>query len=999
MLLKKLEIYGFKSFADRIYMKFDKGITAIVGPNGSGKSNIADAVRWVLGEQSAKSLRGSKMEDIIFSGTQVRKSLGFAEVSLTLDNFDGALPLEYSEVTVTRRVFRSGESEYFINRSTCRLRDIVELFMDTGVGKEGYSIIGQGRIDEILSTRSEDRRYIFEEAAGIVKYKSRRDESEKKLEKIRENLIRVEDILSELEQQLGPLEEQSHAAKEYLQLKEQLKTHEINQFLYQYSRHNERIDELKGQITQLEGEVETRKNQTGLMESNRDSLSERLSDLQRKVDEARNERYKLLNTAEKIKGEQNLNRERIRQFERDNNRLLEEIVRKKLDIKEVQENHNVLGVTLKERSQAYEEEKVKAELLLENLNQLNKEISDHQQLINETKGDIIHVLQRMSDCKSQLTRYHTMESSWKTRLEKIQELTDDKEHERESLSQLKKSLHNKVMSTKRQLEAEKAQRTSLADKVREEKQALYTQEEGIQKEKQALEGKRSRLRLLEDMRKGYDGFYKTVKEILVACQSNPAISDKVCGVVASLIHVPEEFETAIEIVLGSSLQHIVTEDEEDAKYLISFLRKNNYGRATFLPVSSIKGRKLSLNERDVINMEGCRGIASEQVSCDPKYQGILDNLLGRVVIADDMDAAVRMAQRFTYSFRIVTLQGDMVNPGGSMTGGSNASRSISILGRKREIGELQNEIAERQEVLARTESSRQIDLIAYRDKKEKLEKIEATLRVLEQNLASGEESLNSVSNQVDQAEKELSTMGVEGEQIKENLESLTASINENNQELQDLESKNADINEMAAESEVFLSEKQAARDACSKEQTDIRVKVAAMQQEILNLKEQGNRIQEDLRRHFDGIKAREEQRKSNDKEIENINTAIDDEIVELARMESRATELKSTMEETEKKRSSLEERLKEMEKELREWSQTTSDITDRKYKLEVQCSRYEVELENYQNKIWEEYELTWQTAMSLKDESLTITNVNQQIQTLKKGISDLGVVNVNAIED
>lgn len=999
MLLKKLEIYGFKSFADRIYMKFDKGITAIVGPNGSGKSNIADAVRWVLGEQSAKSLRGSKMEDIIFSGTQVRKSLGFAEVSLTLDNEDGALPVEYSEVTVTRRVFRSGESEYFINRGACRLKDIVELFMDTGVGKEGYSIIGQGRIDEILSTRSEDRRYIFEEAAGIVKYKTRRDESEKKLERTRENLIRVEDILSELEQQLGPLEEQSRAAKEYLQLKEQLKTYEINQFLYQYSRHNERIEELKEQITQLEEEAESRKKQTGLMESKRDNLYQELNELQAKIDEARNERYDLLNASEKIKGEQNLNRERIRQFQRDNTRLQEEIARKEQDIKDVQESLSILRNTVQEREQAFECAKDKAELLLENLNQLDKEISDYQKHINETKGDIIHVLQRMSDCKSQLTRFHTMENSWKTRLEKIGELFKDKEEERESLSQLNKSLHNKIMSTKRKLEAEKAIRTSLADKVREEKQALYNQEDQIQKEKQLLEGKRSRLRLLEDMKKGYDGFYKTVKEILTACQSNPAISDKVCGVVASLIQVPEEFETAIETVLGSSLQHIVTEDEEDAKYLISFLRKNNYGRATFLPVSSVKGRRLSLKERDVINMEGCRGIASELVNCDPKYQGILDNLLGRVVIADDMDTAIRMARRFTYSFRIVTLQGDILNPGGSMTGGSNAARSISILGRKREIDELQTEIAERQEVLAQVESKRQGDLVAYRDQKENLEKREAAIRELEQNLASEVESLNGVSMQIEQAEKEMSTLELEKMQIKQNLDALAASINETKQELADLESKNADINEMAAESEAFLSDKQVAREICSKEHTDIRVQVAALQQEILSLREQGNRLQEELRRHFDGIKARELQRKSNDKEIESIDKAIKDDTEELARMESRVSELKISVDDTEKIRSGLDEHLKEMEKELREWSQTTADITDNKYRLEVQCSRFEVELENFQNKIWEDYELTWQTAMPYKDENLTITYINQQIQALKRGISDLGVVNVNAIED
>ena len=997
MLLKKLEVYGFKSFADRIYMKFDKGITAIVGPNGSGKSNIADAVRWVLGEQSAKSLRGNSMEDIIFSGTQVRKSLGFAEVSLTLDNIDGALPVEYSEVTVTRRVFRSGESEYFINRSACRLKDIVELFMDTGMGKEGYSIIGQGRIEEILSTRSEDRRYIFEEAAGIVKYKSRRDESAKKLDKTRENLVRVEDILLELEQQLTPLEEQSSSAKEYLHLKEQLRIYEINQFLNQYSRHTERIEELKGQIIQLEEEAYSRKNQAGTMESNRDSLSQNLDTLKREADAARTERYDLLNTSEKIKGEQNLNLERIRQFERDNIRLLEEIAIKEQDIREVQENQKILGDTVYKRRQAFEEASEKAEVLLANLEQLNQEISNYQQHIKETKGDIIHVLQRMSDCKSQLSRYHTMESSWKSRLDKIEELTKDRAQERDSLLQTKYSIHNKIMSTKKSLDENNTKKTKLANFLAEEKQSLYTQEEQIQKGKQHLEGKLSRLNLLEDMRKGYEGFYKAVKEILAACQSNSVISSKVCGVVASLIHVPEEFETAVETVLGASLQHIVTQDEEDAKYLISFLRDNKYGRATFLPVSSVKSRRLSQKEREVINMEGCRGIASEQVSCESKYQGILDNLLGRVVIADDMDSAVRMARRFTYSFRIVTLQGDMVNPGGSMTGGSSAVKSISILGRKREIENIQKDINAHRKALALIESKRQEKLTRYREQKEYLEKIESSVRELEQSLASGEESLIGVSNQIDLEEKELTSLYDEEQQIKQNLDTLLTSISITNQELEDLESRNADINEMVKESEAFLNEKQAARDACSNEQTDIRVQVAAMKQEIQSLNEQGNRIEEDLLRNFTGIESREQQQKSNNMEIDSIHRKIEDETEKLIRMESRASELQAIMDETDKKRSGLEERLQKMEKELREWSQTTADITDRKYKLEVQCSRYEIELENFQNKIWDEYELTWQTAIHYKDGKLT--SINQQIQSLKKGISDLGAVNVNAIED
>lgn len=682
MILKKLEIYGFKSFADRIYMKFDKGITAIVGPNGSGKSNIADAVRWVLGEQSAKSLRGSKMEDIIFSGTEVRKALGFAEVSLTLDNTDGALALDYSEVTITRRVFRSGESEYYINRSACRLKDIVELFMDTGVGKEGYSIIGQGRIDEILSTRSEDRRYIFEEAAGIVKYKARRDEAEKKLDKTQDNLMRAEDILSELEQQLGPLEEQSLTAREYLKYKEQLKIYEINQFLYQYDHHMERISQLKDQIALLDEEASSRKNELAKKEAGKEELSQALNALKQTVDDIRKERYDLLNESERLKGELNLSFERIKQFERDNARLSEEIANEQQEMEYCREQMEALNNIIETRNLVFEEAQGKAAELAAMLSELDHDITGYQKQIDETKGNIIDVLNQISDCRSQLTRYLTIQGSLETRLEKIGELSGDKTSELETLSSLASSLHNKIMSTNRKIQEKQKAKAALEETIRDMKQALYSQEERIQKEKQQLEGKGSRLKLLEDMKRGYEGFNRTVKEVLTACQSNSAVAHKVCGVVASLISVPKEYEAAVETALGASLQHIVTEDEEDAKYLIEFLRKNNYGRATFLPISSVRGRSLNRKEREVLDMKGCCGIASELVSCDPKYKGILESLLGRVVIARDLDSAVSMARKFNYAFRIVTLIGDVVNPGGSMTGGSSAVRSISILGRK-----------------------------------------------------------------------------------------------------------------------------------------------------------------------------------------------------------------------------------------------------------------------------------------------------------------------------
>ena len=999
MLLKKLEIYGFKSFADRISMRFDKGITAVVGPNGCGKSNIADAVRWVLGEQSAKSLRGSKMEDVIFSGTQVRKSLGFAEVSLTLDNSDGELPVEFSEVTVTRRMFRSGESEYFINRSACRLKDIVELFMDTGVGKEGYSIIGQGRIDEILSTRSEDRRNIFEEAAGIVKYKARRDEAEKKLEKTRNNLMRAEDILTELEQQLQPLAEQSKTAKKYLKLKEKLKFYEINQFLYQYTRHKQRIAELEAQIIQLNEEYCFRKMRLTEMESEKEVLSQSLSTLQQEVDTAKKERYNLLNTSEKLKGEQNLNLERIRQHERENIRLTEEIQRKQQDLDNAKAQLDALSGIINGKREAFEELRSKAEALTDRLNGLNQAIADYQKHIDETKGGIIQVLNRISDCKNQLTRYYTIESSLKSRLEKIEEQFENKNKEQGVLLQERTSLHNKIMSTKKNLEDHRARITLLENTVRAGKEALHTQEERLNREKRLLEGKNSRLKLLEDMKKGYEGFNKTVKEILTACRSNPEISHKVCGIVASLIQVPREFETAIETVLGASLQYIVTEDEEDAKYLINFLKENNYGRTTFLPVSSIRGRKLNPKERKVLNEKGCLGIASELVTCEAKYQGILNQLLGRVVIAEDLDAAILMARRFSYSFRIVTLKGDIVNPGGSMTGGSNAIKGISILGRNREILDLRREISARNSILAEMETRYQEQITYYRNNKASLENTLEALRKLEMQLSTEEESLNRVSMQQADVEKEMSALENENRQIHHNLEELKVSISETNRELRELEDRNADINQETKEFEAYLKEKLEEREACSKEQTDIRIQLAAMQQEIRSLKERTGRMQEDAVRHFKGIETREKQLLNKNEEVKSIQKDMERQKGEIARIEEKTIQLTSEIEKIEKKRMQEGQKLHELEQEIKEWNRIIEEITDKKHRLEVQNSRYEVELENYQNNIWEDYEVTWNTAISYRDENLTLTEVNQQIQMLKKEIGELGDVNVGAIDE
>ena len=999
MLLKKLDIYGFKSFADRISMKFDKGITAIVGPNGCGKSNVADAVRWVLGEQSAKSLRGSKMEDVIFSGTQLRKSLGFAEVSLTLDNSDGALPVDFSEVTITRRMFRSGESEYFINKTPCRLKDIIELFMDTGVGKEGYSIIGQGRIDEILSTRSEDRRYIFEEAAGIVKYKARRDEAEKKLEKTKQNLMRAEDILSELEQQLSPLEEQAKNARKYLKLKEKLKFYEINKFLHQYSSHTQKIHELKEQIKKLKEDIDFRKARLSEIEKQKQNLSQSLNLLHQEIDETKRQCYDLTNSSEKLKGEQKLNLERIQQYERENNRLKEEIQRRQEEMQQAEEQITFLNAAVEKRRKEFEKLHLKADFITNKLEEANKKIDSFQHLIDETKGDIIQILNKISDCKNQLTRYQTIESSLKDRLKNIEELIANKKNAQDELGKRLKSLHNSIMLTKLNFDELTERRLHIEQKINSGKKELRSIEEQLNKERQILEGRSSRLKLLEDMRRGYEGFNKTVKEIMTACQSNPTMSRKVCGVVASLIHVPKDYEVAIETVLGSSLQYIVTEDEEDAKYLINFLRENNYGRTTFLPISSVQCRRLNSKERNVLAEKGCLGIASELVECDPKYKNIIDHLLGRVVIAEELDSAISIAKLFSYSFKIVTIKGDIINPGGSITGGSNSIRSISILRRKREIAELRKEIINRKKIINELEKQYGKLKEEYNDNKAFLEKLDTNIHKTEMQLSSEEENLNRLLLQQADAESEIIVLENEKKEIYQNLKELKNSILEAKTRLDNLEIKNRFINEETKEFESRLKEKLNERDKIIKEQTDLRVQLFTLQQELRNLKEQVGHIKKKLVHLYESIEIRRKQIRDNNDKITSIQSSIENNKAKISNMEKEVTQLKASIENMENKRSKDEIRLSEVEQELKDINKIIQDITDNKHRVDIQCSRYEVELENIQNNIWEEYEVTWKTASDYRDEKLTLSTINKQIQLLKSEIDKMGDINVSAIEE
>ncbi len=999
MLLKKIDIYGFKSFADRVKMEFNQGITAIVGPNGSGKSNVADAVRWVLGEQSAKTLRGSKMEDVIFSGTQIRKPLGFAEVSLTFDNSSGMLPIDYSEVTVTRRVFRSGESEYYINRGACRLKDIVELFMDTGIGKEGYSIIGQGRIDEILSNRPEERRYIFEEAAGIVKYKSRREESEKKLEKTKANLLRVDDILSELEQQLEPLEEQAKKAKEYLNYREQLKVLEINQFIDQFNKHTAKIQDLNVQIETLEGDILLQKNMYSSKENDKLEDNDKLAELSGSIDQMKNKRHELLNRSEQLKGQINLEEEKLKQLVRDNHRL-------ESDIKQLHDEYNEKNTRMESHKALHQKKQTEIDEYDNELKRtsmelakIEEELAKHKSSVEANKNSIIEAINKISQHNNALTRYNTMINSFRERLVSVLESLEKYDEYKQQLTAVKAGLDEEFNTWKGKYENLLKEQGTLESSLRQQKEELNVKTSQLQKDRQLQEGVRSRLNVLNDMKKGYEGFQRSVKAILTSCSKNAEISKKVCGVVADLISVPKGYELAIETALGASLQHIVTEQEYDAKLLIEYLRNNKLGRATFLPISSIQGRYLSSYENQVLNMNGCVGIASQLIECDTKYRSIIDNLLGRVIVAENMDTAIEMARRFSYKFKIVTLEGDVINPGGSMTGGSAVNKGISILSRNREIGELMDKMSFYNEKI--NSLLKDIDNLStsYSNDKDALKELDIKIKEMEASKSAIMEKLNRVEIQIQQQDTEREKLQLEKSQINENIEQLYVKVEEIELSLQELQLTKDNISQHVEEFEQTLKEETKKKEEMSGVLSDLRVKAAGLESEIRAIYEEIKTLDNDLERYKNNIANRRNEIEGNLNRIQQIKISKERYNNEIQNTKQMADKLEEEIREKENLRAELEASIRETEKEMKELSSTIDDLTNRKHRFDVQKSRLEVELESYQNSIWDEYSLTYAGALQYKDDSVNLTRVKSDIKTLKESISKLGDVNVNAIEE
>jgi len=998
LYLKKIEIKGFKSFADKVEIELDKGITGIVGPNGSGKSNISDAVRWVLGEQSAKSLRGGKMEDVIFAGTVSRKPLGFSEVSITIDNEDNMLPIDYSEVTVTRRMYRSGESEYYINKTECRLKDITELFMDTGVGKDGYSIIGQGKIDEILNAKPENRREIFEEAAGIVKYKTRKIESERKLNTTEQNIIRLDDIINELETQLDPLYNQSQEAKRYLDLREKLKILDINLSLRNLEKLKEKIGTIDENYKSLEDELKDNSRKSGDLEKEYGELRLKLHQIDKDIEETQNLLFATNSEIDKYQGEVKVLNEKIININNNIKRLEEEINREKLKAEKYETSTerntkelNNLRNLLEEKLKLLEEKSALFE-------KVSGEISSKTDYIENMKSEVIELLNLIADKKSSVNSYATFKSGIEKRKTQI---SVEKENIESEIKGLQKSLEKTekeisdtnrkielLVSTLKELEMENAS-------ALEQKKLIDAQIYNI---KGRIQSKQARYRMLREMETEFEGYNKSVKEIMKLKNSQNLLGKGVCGTVADIIKVPQRYEVAVEVALGASLQNIVTEDEETAKKCIEFLKQNMYGRATFLPLTTVKskGQHSVINLR---NMPGFIGFGSDLIEYDDRYSDIIWSLLGRVIIVDVMDNAIAIARKINFSMKIVTLDGDIISPGGAFTGGSINQKTGRILSRKREIEELSKELKELSKNL--------------QDENERLRKNEILLKGIEERIKAaveekhsaeitvaswknkynqGEIDIKRLQTQLSELDNELLQLDSEGSEIIEKIE-------RESRELGEYEEKSSMLSDKVQREQDNIKDVLQVKEVLSSEITSLKIKAAEYRGEIASLESKAVEIASSLKSCRQAIEEKLQEKQEALNAIERLAEEIKSMEEAISRLEEKKAICRSKLDSLQSQKREASIASDEIESKRKEYGETSQILQGEINKLEIQKAKLVMEMENIQNRMWDDYQVTPAAAAKYKTEIESLAQASRDINALKEEIRSLGNVNVGAIDE
>ena len=993
MYLKRLELQGFKSFADKTTLEFKPGITAVIGPNGSGKSNISDAIRWVLGEQSVKTLRGSKLEDVIFAGTQARKPVSFAEVAITLDNEDHKLPVDYSEVTVSRRVYRSGESEFFINKNQCRLKDIVELFMDTGIGRDGYSIIGQGRIDEILSTKSEERRHIFEDAAGIVKYRSRKEDAEKKLENTKQNLLRINDIVTELENQLEPLREQSEKAKSYLSYKDNLKFLEVGLFVSNIAKNKQKLEEITVQINEVNEHTEDENKKLASLQDSKEEARKAIEEITAAIEDLQSKIYDEQNNIEKSNSEIGIKNTKIEHnisnaetYKKD----IEELKAKNEELKKEIEDRKLRQERLANDRKRFEDELNEKE---EELAKLSENLSQDAKRIEELKAKILQNLDLKFEKMETLNDLTSNHNTWNSRIKQIDtEIFDNKlAIDKENMI---KSEQNKSFSEISKIKQELEEKLNRVKEIRDNhEQKVLGYEKSIRETLGELSNKESRLKFLIETENEYEGYVNSVKAVMQKAQKDGSYGKGIYGTVASLIKVPNEYETAIEQLLGGSLQNVVTENEEDAKKAIEYLKQNNLGRASFYPISAVRGEKLKDNLK---NENGFIGIASDLVSYDNKFDGVMQSILGRAVVIDNMDNAINIAKKNKYAFRIVTKEGDILNTSGQMTGGSIAKKTTSLLSRGREIDELKNVVKDLQDKARNLQKEFEDYKASAENELKDSEEVANRYQEVQITFATENQKMEAIEANIEKANKKIELLQNEKDNLVTQIEQVKTDIDNINEGMSNLDKENEEAQVEVDEFAKKNMEQQKVFDDLNSDIMDLKISVSSFDESNSSIDEMLERINQDITSNDESATKKEQDIDKMFEENEALKEEIEKTKESIKELEAKIEELNQNLADYKDDRDNKNAKVQEVDSNIDNEYRTLDILHDQATKLDVRKSKLEQDIEDITNRMWEEYETTPNTATSYAE---VTSHTAKEVEKIKADIKALGVVNVNAIEE
>ena len=994
MYLKSIEVNGFKSFAHKMIFKFEHGITGIVGPNGSGKSNVADAVRWVLGEQRAKQLRGSKMEDVIFAGTELRKPMGSAYVAITLDNSDHSLPIQFEEVTVARRVYRSGESEYLINGSACRRKDIVELFFDTGIGKEGYSIIGQGQIEQILSGKPEDRRELFDEAAGIVKYKKNKLETQRSLEIERENLVRVTDILTELERQVSPLQKQSERAREYLLLRDQLKDEDVKLFLFENRNFEQELNELDQKIEiaqremkQTEHALAKAKEKYGKQEELLDSLKQEIETIAAEISEMKITKQQKEGQIQVLKEQINTERMRESIYLESKDKLFKDLNEKKQQLKrfevETEEIRKEYEAVMDQKIQK-ESEVALYQKQIQDFEKEHEEIEIRVNAVREGRMRVAGAIERSQTVKEQL---NVQIIGLEQQMEELEQQIKEQQNEKTLFNNKIKAIKGK----KEQLEIERHNAKRIEETLSVERRQIQTE---IDKKREKYHRIRSNYETVRNMAERYDGYGFGIKKIM----EQQAVESGIIGVVADIIKVEAKYETAIETALGGSIQNIVTDTQKTAKKMIEYLKKNRYGRVTFLPLDAIKGKSFAREE--ILSEPGVVGSANMLVQYDETYKELFSSLLGKILVVEDMDAGIRIADKYHHNVRIVTLEGDSLNRGGSMSGGAFKNKS-NLLGRSREVEELKGRLDKWTQTIAKDEKKYDENEKKLKEYQQNMVNLEQDIQAISLELNTQQMSRTAIENRQEELTKRKEQLVLQKDRLKRELYTATEDADRLQDEQMDLES----ANEQDEERNKVIDEKlEYLRKCAEKHAMEVSKVHMRLSQESQKLEFQEDN-QERIRSEIERLS---EEFNENQKDVGDVNENVKTLQQQIEELKDSLNLMEQKIITDQKRHQKIQEEVKTKEilykdilKEREEMIERVSGYDKEIYRLESQKDGKKQKKKELLDYMWENYEVTYHQAKQRLElnETESLLRIKETINRLKKQIKDLGPVNINAIED